>query len=274
LKRLSLGASAIALAISAGPALAFDLSSSGEPPPPPPYFAPAPVSNWSGFYVGLNAGDTFGGDNNIYVAAGALSSNLDAAAFSATGSGTGDGKFAGFIGGCEIGHDWRLAPTIVAGVETDIQGVAGGGASFASAEPGVLAPADAFPDSMTVPRSLDYLGALRGRVGYLSTPSLLHYATGGLAYGGTSLSSSFLGTETKGSGLEWMFARDWSAKAGYLYHDLGLVSIGGPLQLHSERGTEYGASQTSAQFNGHVARAGLNYHFGSSASPAPVLAKY
>ncbi len=131
---------------------------------------------------------------------GALGSNLDAAAFSATGSGTGDGKFAGFIGGGEIGHDWRLAPTIVAGVETDIQGVAGGGgASFASAEPGVLAPADTFPGSVTVPRSLDYLGALRGRVGYLSTPSLLLYATGGLAYGGTSLSSSFLGTETKGS---------------------------------------------------------------------------
>ncbi|MGC1860815.1 MAG: hypothetical protein WA733_06730 [Methylocystis sp.] len=187
MKRLSLGTSAIALAISAGPVLAFDLPSSGEPPPPPPYFAPAPVSNWSGFYVGLNAGDTFGGDNNIYVARGALGSNLDAAAFSATGSGTGDGKFAGFIGGGEIGHDWRLAPTIVAGVETDIQGVAGGGASFASAEPGVLAPADTFPDSMTVPRSLDYLGALRGRVGYSAKPSLLLYATGGLAYGGTSL---------------------------------------------------------------------------------------
>ena len=303
MKRLSLGASAIALAISAGPALASDLPSTREPPPlppePAPYFAPAPVSNWTGFYVGLNAGGTFGGDNNIYVAAGALSSNVDAAALSATGSGTGDGNFGGFIGGGEIGRNWQLAPTIVAGVETDIQGVAGdgGGSSFASAAPGVLAPGHTFLGSVAVSRSLNYLGTLRGRIGYLATPSLLLYATGGLAYGGTSLSSSFLGTESKGAGvvvgesyngvassssqvgwtagggLEWMFARNWSAKVEYLYYDLGLVSIGGPLQLYSERGTGYGASQTSTQFNGHVVRAGLNYHFGSS-TPAPVLAKY
>ncbi len=300
MKRLSLGASAITLAISAGPALASDLPSSRElPPPPPPYFAPAPVSNWSGFYVGLNAGGTFGGDNNVYVAAGALSPNVDAAALSATGSGTGDGNFGGFIGGGEIGYNWRLAPTIVAGAEADIQGVAGDGgdSSFASAAPGVLAPGHTFLGSVTTSRSLDYLGTLRGRVGFLATPSLLLYATGGLAYGGTSLSSSFLGTETNGAGvlvgesyiggaasstyvgwtagagMEWMFARNWSAKVEYLYYDLGSVWIGGPLQLYSERGTGYGASQTSAQFNGHVVRAGLNYHFGS-ASLAPILAKY
>lgn len=303
MKGLSFGARAIALAISAGPALASDLPSSGEPPPPPvappPYFAPAPVSNWSGFYVGLNAGGAFGGDSNIHVAAGALSSNVDAAALSATGSGTGDGNFGGFIGGGEIGYNWRLAPTIVAGAEADIQGVAGddGGSSLASAAPGVLAPAHTFRGAVTVSRSLGYLGALRGRVGYLATPGLLFYATGGLAYGGTSLSSSFLGTETNaagvlvgesyigsaassthagwtaGAGMEWMFARDWSAKVEYLYYDLGSVSIGGPLQLYSERGTGYGASRTTAQFNGHVVRAGLNYHFGS-ATPAPILAKY
>jgi outer membrane immunogenic protein len=261
LKRLSLGASAIALAISAGPALASDLPSSREPPPlppePAPYFAPAPVSNWTGFYVGLNAGGTFGGDNNIYVAAGALSSNVDAAALSATGSGTGDGNFGGFIGGGEIGRNWQLAPTIVAGVETDIQGVAGdgGGSSFASAAPGVLVPGHTFLGSVAVSRSLNYLGTLRGRVGYLATPSLLLYATGGLAYGGTSLSSSFLGTESKGAGVvvgesysgvassssqvgwtagggrEGMFARNWSAKVEYLYYD-GSIGISYARGLH------------------------------------------
>ncbi|HEY8071755.1 MAG TPA: hypothetical protein VIE47_07300 [Methylocystis sp.] len=34
-----------------------------------------------------------------------------------------------------------------------------------------------------------------------------------------------------------------------------------------------GASQTSAQFNGHIIRAGVNYHFNWGA-PAPVVAKY
>jgi outer membrane immunogenic protein len=295
---LSLGASGIALAISAAPALASDLPSRKEPPPPP-YFAPAPVSNWTGFYLGLNAGGTFGGDDNIYMTSGALSPNIDAAAISAIGSGTGNSNFGGFIGGGEIGYNWKLAPTIVAGVEADIQGVAAGGgdSSFASAAPGVLNPTHTFNGAVTVSRNLDYLGTLRGRVGYLATPSLLLYATGGLAYGGASLSSSFLGAEangagapvgasysgvansgtqvgwTAGGGLEWMFAPHWSAKIEYLYYDLGTVSIGGPLQLYGPLGAGLGASQTSAQFNGHVVRAGVNYHFGW-ASPASVAAKY
>ena len=94
----------------------------------------------------------------------------------------------------------------------------------------------------------------------------------GESYIGVAASSAQVGW-TAGAGLEWMFARNWSAKMEYLYYDLGSVSISGPLQLYSERGTSYGASQSSAQFNGHVVRTGLNYHFGSS-TPAPVLAKY
>ena len=94
----------------------------------------------------------------------------------------------------------------------------------------------------------------------------------GGSYIGGAASSTHVGW-TAGGGLEWMFAHNWSAKVEYLYYDLGSVSIGGPLQLYSPLGTGRGASQTTAQFDGHVVRAALNYHFGSAA-PAPVLAKY
>ncbi len=297
--RSLLGATAVALAISAGPALASDLPSRKEPPPP--YFAPAPVANWAGFYFGVNAGGTFGGSDSISVATGALSPNVDAAAIAATGSGTGANNFGGFVGGGEIGYNWQLAPTIVAGVELDIQGVAGrsGDTSFFSAAPGSINPSHMFGGAAYASQNLDYLGTARGRIGFLATPSLLIYATGGLAYGGAHLSSSFAGTEadglgaqaggefsgvavagaqvgwTAGGGLEWMFARNWSAKVEYLYYDLGSVSVGGPALLYNPVmfGMALGASQTSARFNGHVVRAGLNYHF-HWAAPAAVVAKY
>ena len=198
---------------------------------------------------------------------GALSSNVDAAAFSATGSGTGDGKFGGFIGGGEIGRDWRLArPSSRASRRTSRRRRRG--ASSRAPSP-AFSPGDTYrtpcrPRTSTI--SAPCVGASA-----ISASRACSYATGGLAYGGTSLSSSFLGTETKGAGLEWMFARDWSAKVGISLLRPWLVSIGGPLQLYSERGTVR-REPDRAQFNGHVVRAGLNYRFGSLLRPG--LAKY
>ena len=40
-----------------------------------------------------------------------------------------------------------------------------------------------------VSRNLDYLGTVRGRLGFLATPSFLLYGTGGLAYGQTRSST-------------------------------------------------------------------------------------
>jgi opacity protein-like surface antigen len=44
--------------------------------------------------------------------------------------------------------------------------------------------------SVTVNRSLEYFGTVRGRLGYAVTPTLLFYATGGLAYGGIATSTA------------------------------------------------------------------------------------
>ncbi|MGB8898002.1 MAG: outer membrane beta-barrel protein [Methylocella sp.] len=69
---------------------------------------------------------------------------------------------------------------------------------------------------------IDYFGTLRGRYGYLFTPTLLVYGTGGFAYGGTgtsSLTTTPLGWAA-GGGLEWMFFPNWSLKVEYLYYEL------------------------------------------------------
>jgi outer membrane immunogenic protein len=92
-------------------------------------------------------------------------------------------------------------------------------------------------------KNLTYLGTLRARAGFLATPSLLLYGTGGLAYGGARTSTTvneslgfidtpgFFGATTSGSstlvgwtvgaGIEWLFWSTWRAKVEYKYYDLG-----------------------------------------------------
>ena len=84
----------------------------------------------------------------------------------------------------------------------------------------------------------------------------------GSAIGGANASNTQVGW-TVGGGLEWMFAQNWSVKFEYLYYDLGNASVNGPVQyVNAVTGaTGLGVSQTSAQFNGHIVRAGVNYHF-------------
>jgi outer membrane immunogenic protein len=302
-------ATAIALALSVGSALAADLPSYKAPP----YVPPPPLMTWTGFYIGLNAGGTFGGSNAVSVASfsgpcsptvigctGTPSYGLTssvAATFIAPASSTG-----GFIGGGQIGYNWQFGNNFVVGVEADIQGVAGNRSTstFASAVPNGLFPAFPLVQSATVSRSLDYLGTVRGRLGFLFTPSLLVYGTGGLAYGGVNSrvgifqtfagdgtvtplfgSGAFSDTRvgwTVGGGGEWMFLPNWSAKIEYLYYDLGSVTYAvSPLVTTSTiTGVIVGSifPQARTRFDGHIVRAGLNYHFNWGAPAPAVYAKY
>ena len=66
-----------------------------------------------------------------------------------------------------------------------------------------------------------------------------------------------------------MFLPNWSAKAEYLYYDLGSVTHSAV--LITQQGP-YSVSQSSTRFNGHIVRVGLNYHF--NWGTAPVVARY
>ncbi|MEF3365862.1 outer membrane beta-barrel protein [Methylocystis sp. 9N] len=292
---------AMALALMAGTAVAADLPHYKAPLPPPP--PPPPL--WTGFYVGLNAGYTWSNSSNISTVAfpvfnasglgGAVPGSF-ASAFAATS--LIPARSDGFIGGGQIGYNWQFYNSFVAGVEADIQGIA------ASSNRG--ATSGAFPVSGFAPitavsfnqasASLDYLGTVRGRLGWLFTPTLLAYGTGGLAYGGvqtntnivqafanqtavpgffgaTSFSDTRVGW-TAGGGLEWMFWPSWSAKVEYLYYDLGSVTQNFTLPSVNNAGTLFffNAGQARTRFNGNIVRAGLNYHFNWGAPP--VVAKY
>lgn len=72
-----------------------------------------------------------------------------------------------------------------------------------------------------------------------------------------------------------MFWPNWSAKLEYLYYELGSVTYGlSPLGLRFFPDGEVSLTnfvQATTRFNGHVVRAGVNYHFNWG---APVVAKY
>ncbi len=306
LRRILL-ASAGAMAL-AGPALAADLLRAPPPPPPPP---PPPM--WTGFYIGLNAGGTWSSSNSVDV--DSLSSgsffgpipgiiSLPAALGATSDIPVGSG--GGFIGGGQVGYNYQFGPSLVAGIEADIQGVAGStGRANAFSSPQVIGFSSDFVDtSLSVDKRVDYLGTVRGRLGWLVTPTLLLYGDAGLAYGGvnadTFLSQSLVGPATvglnspyfstgslnetrvgwtAGGGAEWMFLPNWSLKVEYLYYSLGNVSyINGLASNVINAGAFAGqtlysiGTQSSTRFNGNIVRAGINYHF--NWAPAPVVAKY
>ncbi|WP_167398712.1 outer membrane protein [Methylosinus sporium] len=282
MKKSLLAASALALAVSAGSALAADLPSKKAAPllPPPP-----PPAVWTGFYVGLNAGYTWDESSSVAVSSGSIAPFNPIVGIA--GSGLLGTSIDGFIGGGQIGYNYQFANAFVAGVEADIQGVAGSNSGTSS-----VAAFGPLTSTISASKSIDYLGTVRGRLGYLITPSLLVYGTGGLAYGQANLSSSvfqavggLVGTSSSafsdtrvgwaaGGGVEWLFLPKWSAKVEYLYYDLGTVSTSSVISFTGIP-TPVATTSSSARFNGHVVRAGVNYHFNLfSPAAAPVVAKY
>jgi outer membrane immunogenic protein len=144
------------------------------------------------------------------------------------------------------------------------------------------------------------MGTARGRVGYLITPTVLVYATGGLAYGGTyvktfpntidtatgaggSAYNEAIWTQnsqqnfnvgwTAGGGAEWMVAPNWSIKGEALYYDLGNTTVSNTAYDNSSAAVNtIGGSSTRAYYQGVIARAGVNYHF--NLASVPVVAKF
>jgi outer membrane immunogenic protein len=306
---------AAALVMTSTCSLAEDLSEPKDLPSPP---------LWTGFSAGLNLGGGWSNNNAVFVqnypvyydttfpAAPVymMLASVNSSMRTPTNSG------AGFIGGVQIGYNHQALQNIVIGVEADAQGVASNGGAVTTGNSYTVSHfAPRYQRTVTfggrniytMSKSLDYIGTVRGRIGYLVTPSLLAYATGGFAYGGANIGSNiYQETDsgifdyeyqpgdrhfssirtgwTAGGGLEWMFVKDWSAKVEYLYYDLGTAFA--PLGQHSvawegsvpypdisggEITTIYGFNG-SARFNGNIVRAGVNYHFNLGALGAIVPA--
>ena len=155
----------------------------------PVYKAPPPVAvySWSGFYVGANVGYSWGRSSNdwdffapsFFVLPGSTTCLPAGLALCLAGSDS--NKLNGVIGGLQAGYNWQAGQFLV-GIETDIQ---------ATGQKGDRIFSGGFPVDPQVPPSiveatytqkLQWIGTLRGRVGFATNQTLL-YATGGLAYG-------------------------------------------------------------------------------------------
>jgi outer membrane immunogenic protein len=258
--------------------------------------APAPSGcNWTGLYLGINGGynwlehdsidtvsrDIFGNPGlGGGPAFGVAAANLATFSF--------DNSNNGFIGGGQIGYNWQYW-RFVFGPEADIDGVPDNadttGASTVTGVPGFAA--NTITQTADVSRAFNYIGTVRGRIGFAVTPCLLVYGTGGFAYGeaygktaivqqitgpslvpnpygGTGKFSDTLTGWTAGGGVEWMFWHHWSIRAEYLHYEFGDVSYNvRPLNNFNTAGTLFTttAPTTTSNFNGNEVRGGLNFHF-------------
>ncbi len=157
-----------------------------------PAFAASPVGSWNGLYLGLNGGYAWNGDsatNFNYTGSGGGFVALSAAGALPTGFNLSNN---GFMGGGQIGYNYQINDKLVAGVESDIEGMAVGvsAANWFAASPITYAQGV---------RSQHTFGTVRGRAGFLVTPTLLVFGTGGLAYGEADLSAAWFSPKLKPS---------------------------------------------------------------------------
>lgn len=212
---------------AAAPAFAADLPGRGGPMSPAPVFVQSQQFVWTGFYAGLNAGYGWG------------SFNRQAATIMNDPSG-------GVLGG-QLGYNYQFG-NLVVGVEGDLNW---------SWMNGNRTPAA----GVATRGSLEWFGTLRGRIGFGADRALI-YATGGYAGGEvkstvvnaiapafTESSSSWRNGYALGAGIEYAFTNNVTAKAEYLYMNLGSRLLF-PVNL-----------PTTSNFSASLIRAGVNYKF-------------
>jgi outer membrane immunogenic protein len=286
-----------------GSALAADL------PVKAPPVAPM-VASWTGFYAGLNAGGYSWEGNSVNsvgtpIFANPLgapgTSNALTAALAGVTTSIPTGNSGGFIGGGQVGYNYQFNNRYVAGIEADIQGLTGRSSGTAATVVALAPPFNAITanTSLTADHSVQWLGTVRGRLGFTVTPTLLLYGTGGLAYGevksSTTISQDLAGTGsgtvnapygsfatasqtrtgwTAGAGAEWLIAANWTAKIEYLYYDLGNESYSGTLSnivvppggiVPAGAAFYTLGAMSTASFRGDIFRVGINYKFSAAA---------
>ena len=219
----------IALSVAGVASVSGIASAADLPRAAPVYKAPALVQgyNWTGGYIGLNAGYGWGKSDWTFF--------------------TADAKPSGGLVGLTLGYNWQaLGSPWVFGIEGDINWSDMKG-SFANL---------ACPFGCQI--KSEWFGTVRGRVGY-AVDRVMPYVTGGLAYGDVNANINGLATTsdtnfgwTVGAGLEGALAPNWTAKIEYLYMDLGNTTCGVLV---------CGALGNKIDFTSNIVRAGVNYKF-------------
>ncbi len=206
---------------------------------------PLAIYNWTGFYIGVNAGISVARDRTLLTTPVPSAEQTNLSPF-------------GAIGGGQIGYNWQINNDWLLGVESDIQ------ASGETTNRTCLLTCTATL-SANLSQKINWFGTTRARVGIVDGP-VLSYFTGGVAYGhyrttvtepGVAFSSG--GTKvgyTYGSGVEAALGGNWTGKIEYLYVDLGkrndVFAVGAGVQALNTR------------IRDNIFRAGVNYRFGGA----------
>jgi outer membrane immunogenic protein len=161
----------------------------------PGWAAPATMPSWSGIYVGGGIGPGAGSAKVETVTAG----NIPLPGFTLDGVG-GAGVWPAVLGGFNV----RVAERVVAGVEAEVA-----------------------PGISRTDFKLDPTVAVRGRIGFLITPTNLVFATAGvvttaikatsLAGGQITIPSQHVNALQVGGGLESAITENWMARFSYQY---------------------------------------------------------
>jgi opacity protein-like surface antigen len=242
----------------------------------PESWSKAKAPSWRDVYAGLSGGGAWSNPQSD-VSVTPLGAGLATGAVAAA-SGVADksNSLAGFLGGLQVGANWRFDNNIVAGVEADLHGVSGNTDTKWQASR-IAAAGETFVNYGQRTATLNYLGTLRGKLGYLVTPTLQLYGTGGLAYGGVISNTALLSQRIGGSvaltnpqfqdslagwaaggGVEWALSPAWSVKVEYLHYDLGSVTAtatGAATAFYQL------AASNRTNFDGNFVQAGVNRHF-------------
>jgi outer membrane immunogenic protein len=224
MKKILIGALLAGVATSA---LAADLPTSK--PAPAPMYAPPPIFTWTGFYLGANGfygfGDTRGPGSSAF------------------------GSPTGGMGGVTAGYNYQIGQ-FVTGLEGD----------FDFGDVSKNQSVDA-AGSFSKYHVSDF-ATVRGRVGFALDRALI-YVTGGYAGGEVRGSlydatvpayfsnSTWQSGYVVGAGLEYAFTNNISAKAEYLYSQLGEKAYFAPDALYSNR----------SGLDISMVRVGINYRF-------------
>jgi outer membrane immunogenic protein len=216
--RIGLLASVVA---GAGAASAADLPVKAPPRAVP--VAPVYMTDWAGFYIGVNGGFGWADDKFDTLP-------------------TWNRKPSGGLVGGHAGYNWQTG-SVVGGLEVDFDG-----ADISKTFTPVM--------GVSAKEKTDELATARARLGYLVLPALLAYGTAGAAWGHTENSATVAGVTTTdgnnqfgwtaGAGLEYKIWDHIIARAEYLHYDFGKTST-----------TNFGNFRESID----AVRGGLSYKF-------------
>jgi outer membrane immunogenic protein len=270
-KKLLFAETVSAALIASAPAGAADLAARG-----PVFTAPvtAPAYDWTGLYLGAHAGYAWGhSDPSVTYVADPTNNAVPAPLPTLSGGSA--------LGGVQAGYNWQVGRWLVGG-EADFSWLNAKADAFV--EPFWVT--DPSINNLTLSSRYEWLTTGRLRAGFLVTPDLLVYATGGLAvtrvqdyanFTFPTFPSTAVWSESRtlfggtiGGGFEYAFAPHWSLKGEYLHAAFNAV-----LPQWTTPGIVAGSPVKFAH-SLDIARVGVNYRWdappGSAAGAMPLKA--